>query len=93
MRLGGPETERTTTCIPDELTRNQPIVYCWRNIYFRRSKIIHTFCSLFYLICQELIFMPEFLLSIILKTSSSVIVNGLLPLSLNFVEFPFVSTA
>ena len=72
-----------------KLTRKQPLSY----IYFRRSKIIPTFCGLFYLICQELIFMPEFLLSIILKTSSSVIVNGLLPLSLNFVEFPFVSTA
>jgi hypothetical protein len=70
------------------LTRKQPLVYLLSKI----KKYSH-FLRLILLIYQELTFMPEFLLSIILKTSSSVIVNGLLPLSLNFVEFPFVSTA
>ena len=93
MRLDGPETERTTTCIPNETNSYSTHSVLMEKYLLRRSKIIPTFCGLFYLICQELIFMPEFLLSIILKTSSSVIVNGLLPLSLNFVEFPFVSTA
>ena len=90
----GPGTERTTTCIPNETNSySTHSVLMEKYLLSKISKIILTFCGLFYLICQELIFMPEFLLSIILKTSSSVIVIGLLPLSLNFVEFPFVSTA